>query len=70
MTRPLFFIQPRSSSKTEELLSNLLTNAIIYRARLNKSGDSFYIYLPRRYNNILKKLHEERREVRVIVIPS
>ena len=69
MTRPLFFIHPRSS-KTEELLSELLKNAIIYKARLNKSGDSYYVYLPRRYNNILKKLHAEKREVRVIVIPS
>ena len=69
MTRPLFLPIPRSSSKTEELLTELVKDAIIYKARLNKSGDSYYIYLPRRYNNVLKKIHEERREVRVIVIP-
>lgn len=61
---------PRPRSKAEELLTELLTNAIIYKARLNKSGDSYYVYLPRRYNNILKKLHEEKREVKVIIIPT
>ena len=69
MTSPLFLPRTRQHTKTEELLTELLKDAIIYKARLNKSGDSYYVYLPRRYNNILKKLHEEKREVRVIVIP-
>ena len=70
MSLPYLLPRPRQSSKLEDLLADLLTNAIIYRAKLNKSGDSYYIYLPRRYNKQLERIHRERREVRVIIIPT
>ena len=52
-----------------EAVLDVLRGAIVYKARLNKSGKSFYVYLPRRYNNILEKWHEEKREVKVIIMP-
>lgn len=60
----------RLHNKAEELLTELLTNAIIYKARLNKSGDSYYVYLPRRFNKQLEEIHKARREVKVIIIPT
>jgi len=53
-----------------EAVAETLANAITFKAKLNKSGKSYYVYLPRRYNKLLKKWHEERREVKVIVIPE
>jgi len=63
------FAQNRDE-KTRKLLTELIEEAIIYHTKLNKSGKSYYVYLPRRYNSILKRIHEERREVRVIIIPQ
>lgn len=53
----------------DKLVKRVLIDAIVYKARLNKSGKSYYVYLPRRYNNTLTKIHDERGEVRVIVLP-
>ncbi len=52
------------------IVATALANAITFKAKLNKSGKSYYVYLPRRYNSILKKLHEDKREVKVIIIPE
>ncbi len=52
-----------------EAVLDVLSGAIVYKARLNKSGKSFYVYLPRRYNDVLEKIHREKREVKVIIIP-
>ncbi len=63
------FAQNRDE-KTRKLLTELIEEAIIYHAKINKSGKSYYVYLPRKYNKVLKRIHEERREVRVIIIPQ
>ncbi len=56
--------------KVREAVVEVLHDAIVYKAKLNKSGKSYYVYLPRRYNNLLKKLHDEKREVKVIIMPA
>jgi len=48
----------------------ILREAIVYEAKLNKSGKSFYVYLSGKYNKQLERIHKERREVRVIIIPQ
>lgn len=58
-----------SEEKAETLITQLVGEAIVYNARLNKSGKSYYVYLPRRYNKQLEHIHRKRREVRVIIIP-
>ncbi len=56
--------------EAREAVAEALHDAIVYKAKLNKSGKSYYIYLPRRYNSLLKKIHEEKREVKVIIMPA
>ena len=70
MVKPMIQTKP-PDGKPSVIDDNILLNrkTIIYEAKLNKSGKSYYIYIPRRYNNLLRKVHEERQGVRVIVIP-
>ena len=61
---------PYIEDKVREAVAEALVNTITFKAKLNKSGKSYYVYLPRRYNKLLEKWHEEKREVKVIVIPQ
>ena len=69
MSQPTYLFGSRrvESSIVEKVI---LREAIVYEAKLNKSGKSYYVYLPRKYNKLLEKIHRERREVRVIIIPD
>ena len=67
---PIFQLTRREREDALLIVKELIDNAIIYKARLNRSGRSYYVYLPRKYNKQLERIHKERREVRVIIIPQ
>jgi len=42
---------------------------IVFKARLQKSRDRYYVYIPKSWVEELKEAYKERRKVKVIIEP-
>lgn len=40
---------------------------ITFKARLNKAGRNYYVYIPKAWNPELESYHKERRRVKVMI---